>query len=174
MSATEQARYIYSRFGTRQVADLLQSIFAGELLQPSVRLWIVSPWISDIPIIDNRANSFSSIVPAWSRTQVRLSVVLLRLLESGSVVHIATRGDESHNTEFISRMRDRAAGHPRLRLHLTSELHDKGILGDGFYLAGSMNFTYSGISVNQEALHFSVDQSVVAQHQVTFRARWPE
>ena len=58
--ATE--RHIHTHFGPRQVTDLLQTIFASEIVAPSSRLWIVSPWISDIPVVDNRANSFTSLV----------------------------------------------------------------------------------------------------------------
>ncbi len=32
--------------------------------------------------------------------------------------------------------------------------YTKGILGDCYYLAGSMNFTYNGIIVNEEALTY--------------------
>jgi hypothetical protein len=167
-------RYLYSRFGTRQIADLLQVVFAGELLAPSQQLWLVSPWVSDIPVLDNRGNGFTTLVPEWGRARVRLSTVLLYLAERGAIVHVATRADEPHNADFLNRLASAGAGVPNLRVHVAAELHDKGILGDAFYLAGSMNFTYSGISINQEALHFSTDPAAIAQHQVLFRARWGE
>jgi phosphatidylserine/phosphatidylglycerophosphate/cardiolipin synthase-like enzyme len=165
-------RYLYSRFGTRQIADLLQIVFSAELLAPSRQLWLVSPWVSDIPVLDNRANGFTTLVPQWSRTHVRLSSVLLHLADRGAVVHVATRADEPHNTDFLNRLKAAGAGARNLQMHAAAELHDKGILGDGFFLAGSMNFTYSGISINQEALHFSTDPAIIAHHQVIFRARW--
>lgn len=174
MTNLGHVRYIYSRFGVRQVTDLLQTIVASELVRPSQRLWIVSPWISDISVLDNRANTFASLAPEWSRSRVHLSTVVARLLQAGTVVHIATRSDERHNLDFIGRMEHLASGSTGLHLHLASELHDKGILGDGFYLAGSMNFTHSGISINDEALHFTCDPAIVAEHQVTFRATWKE
>jgi phosphatidylserine/phosphatidylglycerophosphate/cardiolipin synthase-like enzyme len=103
---------------------------------------------------------------------VRLSTVLLHLAERGAIIHVATRADQPHNTDFLSRLANTGATGKNLRVHVAAELHDKGILGDGFYLAGSMNFTYSGISINQEALHFSRHAATIAQHQVLFRARW--
>jgi phosphatidylserine/phosphatidylglycerophosphate/cardiolipin synthase-like enzyme len=172
MSTHTGPRYIYSRFGSAQVAEVLQAIFAAEILLPSKRVWLVSPWVSDIPLLDNRANSFSSLVPTWSRSRVTLSMVLCRLLEAGTVVHVATRGDEEHNRDFIRRMEALRQDHPELSIHLQSELHDKGVLTDGCFLAGSMNFTHSGISVNQEALHFTTDPAVLAEHHLTFQARW--
>jgi hypothetical protein len=98
--------------------------------------------------------------------------VLLHLAERGAVVHVATRADEPHNNDFLSRLAGAQTGEGNLRIHRAAELHDKGVLGDGFYLAGSMNFTFSGISINQEALHFSTDGATIAQHQVLFRSRW--
>ena len=165
-------RYLYSRFGTRQVADLLQAVFAAELLAPSRRLWLVSPWISDIAVLDNRANAFTTLVPSWGRARVRLADVLLHLAERGTSVVVATRGQEAHNQDFLSHVKQRRADLKTFRVHQTDELHDKGLLGDGFLLAGSMNFTYSGISINQEALHFTTDAATIAQHQVLFQARW--
>jgi hypothetical protein len=172
VSVVERTRYIYSRFGVRQVGDLLQLIFASELVQPSRRLWIVSPWISDIPILDNTGNAFTSVAPEWSRSHVRLSSMLARLLDSECSVDIATREAESHNRDFLDKLRDLVGDHPGLRIHLAADLHEKGILGDSFYLAGSMNFTHSGISVNEEAVQFTNEPAVIAQNQITFRSRW--
>ncbi len=104
--------------------------------------------------------------------QVGLSQVLGKLLELGTTVHIATRPDD-HNDAFLDRMRRIAEpeGFP-LRLHSAQELHEKGILGDGFYLSGSMNFTFSGISLNEEAIHYSVDPPFVAENRILFANRW--
>ena len=174
MSTANGVRYIYSRFGSRHVADLLQTIFAAEILRPSTRLWIVSPWISDIPVLDNRANTFSSLAPEWARSRIHLSVVLEWLLGRGTIVHVATRGNEDHNRDFINRIENVSKGRSGMHLHLSADLHDKGILGDGYHLAGSMNLTHSGISINDEVLQFTTDSANVASHQVAFRARWKE
>lgn len=165
-------RVIHTWASARQVPDLIQTIFAGEFLSPSRCLWLVSPWVSDIPILDNRANGFLSVEQQWLRTQVTLSQVLTKLLQLGTTIHVATRPDD-HNQAFLDRM-ERAAvpdGLP-LRLHSVAELHEKGILGDGFYLSGSMNFTFSGISLNEEAVHYMVDAATVAENRVNFMARW--
>ncbi len=139
------SRYIHSRLSSRQVPDLLQAIFVAELMIPSRCLWLVSPWISDIPVIDNSANTFLCLNPSWSRSRVRLSQVLATLAEQGTTVHIATRPD-SHNRSFIEGLKARINRlDVAVRFHITEELHAKGILGDGYCLAGSMNFTYNEI-----------------------------
>ena len=101
---TARSRIIHTRASARQVPDLLQVVFTAELLCPSGCLWLVSPWVSDIPVIDNRSNGFLSLEPSWARTQVGLSQVLGKLLELGTTVHIATRPDD-HNDAFLDRMR---------------------------------------------------------------------
>jgi hypothetical protein len=167
-----QSRIIHTRASARQVPDLLQVIFTAELLCPSSCLWLVSPWMSDIPVLDNRTNGLVAFEPNWARAQVAISSVLGKLLESGTTVHVATRPD-NHNRAFLDRMRRIAEpdGLP-LRLHLAEELHEKGILGDGFYLSGSMNLTFNGISLNEEAVHFNIDPAFVAENRILLASRW--
>ena len=43
---------------------LLSSLAVAELMSPSPELWIVSPWISDIPIVDDTAGRFRAINPS--------------------------------------------------------------------------------------------------------------
>lgn len=165
-------RTIHTRASARQVPDLLQNIFVAELLCPSRCVWLVSPWVSDIPIIDNRTNGFFALDTRWVRAKVSLSQVLARLLELGTTVHIATRRDE-HNEAFVHRMRVLAEpGMLPLRIHVGETLHEKGILGDGFYLSGSMNFTFNGISLNEEAVHYSVAPAIIAENRIVFVDRW--
>ncbi|GAA6623066.1 phospholipase D-like domain-containing protein DpdK [Scytonema sp. NUACC26] len=164
------SRHIHSRLTSRQVPDLLQAIFVAELMNPSYCLWLVSPWISDIPIIDNTANTFLCLEPAWSRSRVRLSEVLANLAEQETTVRIATRPD-IHNRSFIETLQTKTEG-MNCHIHITEELHAKGILGDGYYLAGSMNFTYNGITVNEEAITYETSPEVIAEQQVFFTHRW--
>jgi hypothetical protein len=155
-------RHIHTRFGSRQVTELLQTIFSAELVAPSRCLWVVSPWISDVPIIDNSANAFSALVGDWPRGSIRLSAVLGHLLRRGTTVRIAARPIE-HNSDFLGRLRLQAGDlADRLRIVETETLHEKGILGDGFYLSGSMNITYNGLTFNDEVLHFFTHPETVA------------
>jgi len=164
------SRYIHSRLSFRQIPDLLQTIFTAELLTPSQCIWLVSPWISDIPIIDNTANTFLCLEPAWSRSRIRLSQIIATLAEQGTTVHIATRPDP-HNQTFLETLKTRNDG-TNCHIHITEELHAKGILGDGYYLAGSMNFTYRGITINEETVTYEISPSIIAEQQVIFSNRW--
>lgn len=165
-------RHIHTRFGPGQVAQLLQTIFAAELVLPSRCLWIVSPWISDVPILDNSTNAFSTIVGDWPRGRIRLSAVLGQLLRRGTTVRVAARPID-HNTDFLGQLRTQAADFGnRLRIVETETLHEKGILGDGFYLSGSMNITHNGLTFNDEVLHFFTDAATVATNRQLYTQWW--
>src|SRR5438093_10234369 len=78
------------------VREVLQAIFASELLSPSRCLWIVSPWLRDVPVLDNTTGGFLALCPDLPRSEVRLSRVLRELLGCGTHVVIATRPDSGN------------------------------------------------------------------------------
>lgn len=167
-------RTIQSSAGSKQIIDLLQSIFVSELIYPSECLWIVSPWISDIPIIDNKANQFIYLNPDWAKKLVRFSEVITNLIQFGAKIHIATR-PESHNELFVQRLKTQIEAiekEDQLRVHFQENLHEKGILGDSFYLSGSMNFTFNGITLNEEKVIFSINKEKINEEKFLFSHRW--
>lgn len=167
-----KGRYIHSHLSSRQIPDLLQSIFIGELICPSRTIWLVSPWISDIPVIENTANQFLSLEPTFAGRKIRLSEIVIKLLAMGTTVCVVTRPD-NHNQYFLRSLNSWLKGNQgNLILHEVEELHEKGLLGDFYYLAGSMNFTYNGITLNQESVHFHNDSQIVAENRIAFAYRW--
>ena len=169
MTALE-ARQLHSTPRRYEIPDLLQTIFIAELLSPSRCIWLVSPWISDIPVVDNRSDAFSTVEPAWSEQNVRLSAVLAWLCNRGTTIHVATRNVD-HNHAFLESLRARSPS-AKTHIHIADQLHEKGLLGDGYYLSGSMNFTHGGISTYEEMVHYFVAPSVVGQNRIAFTHRW--
>jgi len=167
-------RHLRSRGRAGELQQLLQSIFAAELLSPSACLWLVSPWVGDPPIFDNRSGLFSSLEPTWPKRVIRLSSALESLLVRGGTLVAATRPGKSQpsNLTFLAHMRrwDRQ-GLP-VRLTESEDLHEKGLLGDGFYLNGSMNFTTAGVQFNQELLVLQTDAQTIATNRLALRDRW--
>lgn len=170
MTSYRSNRVIHTRLSSRQIPDLLQTIFVSELIAPSACLWVVSPWISDIPIINNTTNSFQFLDTSWGRGVVRFSQVLKSLADLGSTIQVATRPD-SHNLIFIDRLRSMANAE-KIQIHSVETLHEKGIVGDEFYLGGSMNFTHNGITFNEEAVIYNTDPETVAERRVILKDRW--
>jgi PLD-like domain len=160
-----------SRYCDREAADLVQSLFAVELVSPSRTLWLASAWISDIPVLDNLAENFAGIDASWGPRQVRLSEVLVSLAARGSDVVVVTNQDDA-NWSFHERVRSRAvAAGAMSRLHLTQQvdLHAKGLLGDDFHLHGSMNFTHNGLRVLAEELVIELDRDHVERTRIDYR-----
>ena len=60
------SRQLHSTPRRYEIPDLLQTIFAALLLSPSRNLWLVSPWISDIPVLDNRTDEIRQAIPFLS------------------------------------------------------------------------------------------------------------
>lgn len=147
--------------------ELLQFMFASELLAPSRCIWIVSPWLRDIPVIDNKTGGFTSLCADLPRGDVRLTRVLLALVQRGTRLVIATRPEEG-NRQVRDALMEGAEGSGLVRFHEDRELHAKGIVGNRFALIGSMNFTYNGIEYLTEMLLFQTERSRVEETRIQF------
>ena len=166
------SRDIYSQRSSDLPSDLLQSLFLAELLYPSSRVWISSPWITDFDLINNNSRQFSALVPGWSAAPIRLSDVLRELLERGSEIVIISSHDPKNNG-FLSRvegLRDQYPG--RVRIFRDNLVHEKGILTDHFTLGGSMNLTYQGLNYNQEHLTYSHQPEAIHYRRMVLESHW--
>jgi phosphatidylserine/phosphatidylglycerophosphate/cardiolipin synthase-like enzyme len=153
-------------------ADFLQSLFVAEVIRPSRRLWISSPWLSDIELIDNSARQFASICPDWPTARVRLSTIFRSLLERGAEIVIIVN-QSPHNGDLLDRLAPLTRLYSKqLRTITDLNVHEKGILGDGYTLNGSMNLTYGGIKINEELLIYRTDPEMVAERRVALERRW--
>ena len=153
-------------------AEFLQSLFVAELILPSSRIWISSPWITDVDVIDNTARQFGALVPSWPASWIRFSDVLMALIETGSEIVVIANYDR-HNVEFLSRVERLSVVYPgRAHVIKTADVHEKGILSDNFTIDGSMNFTYRGININQEYLGYRCDPEIVHERHLVLEERW--
>lgn len=151
---------------SEEAAALLEAVFATELASASRCLWVVSPWVSDVPLIDNRSGSFGAL-EAWGPRWVRLSEVLLTLARSGTFVVIGTTEAES-NAGFLSRLRtsfadDSLSDRLLVDIDASNELHEKSIITDDAVIVGSMNITNNGIFVREEYVELRIDEAYVAR-----------
>lgn len=164
-------------FASREeLADALQCVFVSEVLVPSTPLWIVTPWISDVPIIDNRAGRFTGLIPALPQRWIRLGEILEQQLIRGGSLVIACRPDD-HNRSFTDLLhrRTREIGREqRVRISESAELHEKGILSGSVLLSGSMNLTHNGLRKLEEVVHLTDEGDAVTRARVAYRDRWGE
>jgi len=153
-----------------EIRELLESLFAAELLAPSRCLWIVSPWLTDLELVDNRSGAYAALDPQWGPRYLRLAELLGRLMEHGTHVVVATRPD-THNDNFLRSLDDlaRSSGvDGQLSIHRRATLHHKGFLGDDFYLSGSMNLTFNGVEILEESISFETTREATESARVAF------
>ena len=156
-----------------EVSDVLQSVLVAELLCPSTAFWLVSPWISDIPVFDNREGSLSSLGPDWAHRPILLSEVIPVILDAETRVTVVLRGGED-NSMFRTRLQAMQATHPHyLRIIERPEVHEKGLVTDHALVAGSMNFTFSGQSRNLEHVVLDTNLERVNQLQLELSQEYP-
>ena len=174
MGDNYSSRRIFKSAMTSQklIHELLQNMFLSELLDTSEEVWFVSPWISDVALLDNRGGSFDSINPDWRGRVVRLTDIAIHLLSRGSRVVIVTRGDE-HNRTFLDKlsvMAHESAVDNFIELIVRESLHTKGILLDSGILLGSMNITYNGLELNDEFVEYDVESKSIASARLAFES----
>ena len=151
--------------GPSTLRELLQTMFVAEMLHTGGTLWIVSPWVSNVVLIDNRSGNFDSLNPEWGRREVRLAELLASLMARGSRIVLVTRDSET-NMSLIGSLREetvRQALEDHLVLVLRDELHTKGIVFSRSMLVGSMNLTYNGLAINDESIEFCIDAEDIAR-----------
>jgi len=166
------SRDLHGPAQSRAVRDILQGLFAAELVHPSPKLWLFFAWIADIELLDNGARQFSAIEPDWPAAQIRLSRVLEALLKRNVNLRLIIR-EHGYNNVFVSRLKELKDRHgDRLKWIVQRDFHAKGLLGSDYFLSGSMNLTPSGITVNGEHLVLRCDPAIVAEQSVQLEAQW--
>ena len=163
----------HSRYARNEARELLQSIFVAELLRPSREFWLVSPWLNDIAVVDDTVGAFSALRGDTGRTEMTLTSALVYMAEAGTMVHVATRPGQS--VDFLRALEQHLAhstARDCVQLKEVPNLHTKGLVGDDYRLIGSMNFTFNGIELNDEALRFDRDPSAVVQIRLEFERQY--
>jgi hypothetical protein len=158
-----------------EAADLLAGLFSAELCLPSVCLWLVSPWISDVELIDNSTGGFDTLA-RHGRRPIRLTEVLVTLASQGTHIVVGTTTDE-HNTKFLHKLRLlaedlRVADKFTISIDHTDNLHTKALTGDDFALSGSMNITFNGIQIREELIDLRTETSYVAEARMAAHERF--
>lgn len=171
---TFETRRIFKSASTSQnlIRELLQMMFLGELLSPGgERAWLVSPWISDVVIFDNRAGGFGTVNPEWGNREIRLIEVAVDLMARGTSLGVATSLD-GHNDPLVDALTVAAEGglSKRLRVVRRQNLHVKGVLLRRGLLTGSMNLTYNGLELNDEMVVYDTTPKTLAEARINFES----
>lgn len=170
------SRAVWSHGGGRLVADLVGSALISLLLRPDDRrpAYFSSPWMSDFVVVRNWLQQFAVLFPELAdRSEVRFADYLGRLSRNREVRLITT--ENPYSMTFLQHLALRGC---RVQYRLAKEdYHEKGILGPGVYIEGSMNLTHSGVYLNDEKITLHTETEPDGQEQfvkayLEFDRRW--
>lgn len=153
---------------SQAVADAIEAVLVSELLAPSAALWLVSPWLSDLLVIDNTDGRFAGLTNLPRRHLLLTeALTLLSSPPAGTSVTVVTR-EEPTNANVLSKLRASQQQDAQLRVVIDHKVHDKALLTDRLLLSGSMNFTFGGTEHNTESLTVDDDPQRVGAAHVQF------
>ncbi|WP_432097985.1 phospholipase D-like domain-containing protein DpdK [Streptomyces sp. WAC 04229] len=157
-----------ARTGLR-IDSILSAALMAEILNPSSDMWLVSPWITDVQVIDNSHGTYDAFFGDASPSGWRLSDALLRIAGAGAHVHVVTRPDP-HNDAFLRRIE--APEMERVRVLRDPDIHEKTLCGQEWILTGSMNYTVRGMAKNDELVTYKVGGPDAGQARLDLAQRW--
>lgn len=153
-----------------RIDRILSTVLVSELMTPSRSVWLVSPWIGDIDAVDNSSGAYDSVFTDPSNRIYALAEVLGRLTDLGTRLSVVTRPDP-YNDTFVDRL-TRQVAKERLHVVRAEDVHEKTFCGDDWLMTGSMNFTFRGMTINDELISYGADAAVAATAQVEFAQRF--
>ncbi|MEO9028101.1 MAG: phospholipase D-like domain-containing protein DpdK, partial [Ktedonobacteraceae bacterium] len=158
-----------ARSSSVQLVSCLSSLFALELLKPGKELYLISPWLSNVPLIDNRFGQFRALVGERDKADLHLGNILTLLAARGTQVRILYRTPPNEITrQFVESLQNVA----NIECRAKRDLHEKGLITSHFYVHGSMNFTYSGVKINDESVDITNDEATIWQALQEARMSW--
>lgn len=167
MTLTENRQFfLHGPLGQRQFREVLGAQIAGLLIMPEL-IWLVSPWISDFVLLDNRSGDWDALEPSWGNREIGFNEVLARAVNGGCQLKLVTRSD-SKNMAFISQLKNRLNNASDLKLLMLEPVHTKGFLTSKFFLKGSMNYTFTGANRNDEHLILTNEKNVISEAMIEF------
>ena len=167
-----QSRQIFTHgpYGMRQLKETLRDLMVGLIIRPD-DMWLVSPWISDFDLLDNRCGNWNTVDPSWGPRIVRFSELLVSAMDAGCRMTYVTNSHEM-NRRFYEQLVSKMRTAERPTSVVKDSLHTKGLLTSSFFLAGSMNFTYSGTHSNDERVQLTIDQNAITEARIEFESRY--
>jgi len=153
-----------------RIDPVLTAVLLAELLAPSDELWLVSPWISDVPALDNSRGDYDALFADPSARVYPLSAALGKIVVGGARLTVVTRPID-HNQSFLDRLR-RLSTPERFTVIEHPDVHEKTLCGRSWILTGSMNFTMRGMQINDEAVRYEAGEMAAAQARVDLAHRW--
>jgi hypothetical protein len=136
----------------------------AESLNPGV-IYILSPWISDFPVLDNTSGNFDAINPSWGHRYIQFFELLQNCVEAGATLKLAIRENREKIRQLEQNLKNYSS---RFIVVELKELHEKGLLTENALIRGSMNFTYFGATINFEGITYTTNSTQIAEKKNTY------
>jgi hypothetical protein len=162
------SRIIRSFGGSLVLRDYLASLFVSEAINPSKELYLISPFLSNSPLLENKNNQYTDVFPLIKSKTIYLSDILSTLAWKGMKVRIICDDEREETKPFMQTL------YNKVEFRKLEQNHDKGLVTSNIYVHGSMNFTYSGIYLNKESIRSTNKVSDINEALISFRQRWEE
>ena len=153
--------------GKRQLTEVLTSIFAGLIIVPE-EIWLVTAWLTDFDVLDNRGGNWNYLNPEWGPRVVTFIELLEFAVHKGCKLNVVVKNDDI-NSHSIYRLKTSLKAYRDFKILEAEDLHKKGFLTQTCFLKGSMNFTYRGANVNDELISFTSDQNEISNMRIEFK-----
>lgn len=174
MTSTSRQIFLHGPLGQREIKETLGNLLIGLILSPDV-IWLVSPWITDFPLLDNRTRDWDSIKPEWGARYVNFSELLIAVIGSGCTLNLVTT-DSKYNTAIIQKITESIDDKSNFNLIVRGEdsLHTKGLLTSSYFLSGGMNFTYTGANKKDDVVTLYTSKDKITFAKLEFEERYNE
>ena len=169
MSSQRQI-FLHGLLGQRHLKEVLSAQVAGLLIKPEL-IWLVSPWVSDFPVLDNRTGDWDVLEPSWGNREISFMELLASAVNGGCPLRLVTLND-GKSQGFISQLKNRLFGGVDYKYLASDSLHTKGLLTSRFFLKGSMNYTFHGANLNDEVLELTNDGTMISEALIEFGERY--
>lgn len=162
--------FLHGPLGQRHLREVLSGQMAGLFIIPEL-IWLVSPWISDFPVLDNRTGDWDILDPSWGNREISFMELLASAVNKGCPLRLITQND-GQSLSFISQLQNRLLTSADYKYLASGTLHTKGLLTKHFFLRGSMNYTYRGAKINDEVLELTNDGTMISEALLEFENRY--
>lgn len=153
--------------GRRQLTEVLTTIFAGLIIVPE-EIWLVTAWLTDFDVLDNRGGNWSYLNPEWGPRVVTFIELLEFAVQKGCKLNLVVKNDDI-NSNSIYRLKTALKTYSDFNILEAEDLHKKGFLTETCFLKGSMNFTYRGANLNDELMSLTSDQNEISNMRIEFK-----
>jgi len=131
------------------------------MLHPET-IWLVSPYVSDFPVLDNRAGHWDALDPSWGSRELGFNELLARVVNGGCPLRFVAKRGEPSSKKFLDHLLGRLISTADIKVLFLDDVHTKVLLTHYFMLEGSMNFTFSGTHVKKENVTLTLNRNKIA------------